>query len=239
MQKEKTSEWTSMAASMAAPMIALTALLLGALPSARAEDASTPAVTADSLKPNATVGDMIRLAKQAGEREFAAKLNPARNNAGKDSTAAAAPVMEKNPVLLALYGTDRNYKAELDVNGQSRVVTVPGPLQKMGPWKHIALLEEGVLLSKQPPENSPPARTRAGSTSQGSTLLACQQKETCLFLSVPKGGGDSRSLAAPDAQARLLASQLPGGARALEFGGKPQPSGDRINPGNAAAASRK
>jgi hypothetical protein len=244
MQKVKTSEWPLMAASMRAPLItlmtltALTALLLGAARTARAEETAPQAEAAGGMDPNATVGDMIRLAKQVGEREFAARLNPPKKNAGKDGSAAAEPAMEKNPVLLALYGTDRHYKAELDVNGQSRVVPVPGPLQKMGPWKYIALMEEGVLLSKQPQDANPPVPGKAGSTQRGA-VVACQQKETCLFLSVPKSAGDTRPLVAPDAQARLLVNQLPASrAGALEFGGKPQPTGERANAGAAVSASR-
>lgn len=228
MQKVKTSNLPL--------MIALTALLLGSAQVARGQDAAALADASTSrLDPGATLGDMIKIAKQAGEREFAAKLRPASKNAGKDVT--AEPVVEKNPVLLALYGIDRNYKAELDVNGQSRVVPVPGPLRKMGPWKYIALMEEGVLLTKSPQDSS-----KAGSARHGTAVQACQHQESCLFLSVPKGSDDSRALLTPDAQARHLASQFPGAGTsrtsALEFGGKPQPSVNRINMGNTNPAPR-
>ncbi|KAF1037778.1 MAG: hypothetical protein GAK35_03890 [Herbaspirillum frisingense] len=238
MQKEKTSNLPL--------MVALMAVLLGTMQVAHAEDATVQATvqadaSAASMDQSSTLGDIIKRAKQVGEREFVAKLNPARKNA--DRNVAADPVVEKNPVLLALYGTDLNYKAELDVNGQSRVVPVPGPLQRMGQWKYIALMEEGVLLTKSPQEGAAAAGARTGETrgssKLGAAVLACRQKETCLFLSLSKGGDDSRSLAPPDAQARLLANQLPGGrAPALEFGGKPQPAGDRINMHNTAPASR-
>ncbi len=239
MQKVKTSNLPL--------MVALTALLLGTAQVSRGQGTATPATAAAATAPaapaaadpapahldqGATLGDMIKLAKQAGEREFAARLRPASKNAGKEP---AEPVVEKNPVLLALYGIDRNYKAELDINGQSRVVPVPGPVSKMGPWKYIALMEEGVLLTKNPQDSS-----KAGSAKRGAAVQACQQQETCLFLSVPKGSDDSRSLITPDAQARHLASQLPVGTRttALEFGGKPQSPGERINMVNTKPASR-
>ncbi|HZG22720.1 MAG TPA: hypothetical protein VE092_22140 [Herbaspirillum sp.] len=228
MQKVKTSKLPL--------MLALTASLLGAAQAAHGEDAPAQAdASANHLGQGATMGDMIKLAKQAGERELAARLNPGSKNPAKDPN--AAPVVEKNPVLLALYGIDRHYKAELDVNGQSRVVQVPGPLRKMGPWKYIALMEEGVLLTKSPPEAG-----KSGGARRGTTVQACQQHETCLFLSVPKGSDDSRSLVPPDAQARHLAGQLPGAvagrAAALEFGGKPQVPGERINMVNTRPASR-
>ncbi|QDD65249.1 hypothetical protein EJD96_14320 [Herbaspirillum seropedicae] len=242
MQKEKTSEWSQPMAPMVTLTVltALTTLLLAPPHAARAEETTPQPEAASGMDQNATVGDMIRLAKQAGEREFAARLNPARKPAGKEG-AAVDTVVDTNPVLLALYGTDRNYKAELDVNGQSRVVPVPGPLQKMGRWKYIALMEDGVLLSKQAQDSNLPAGSKAGDASHGKTVLACQQKETCLFLSVPKSAGDSRSPVTPDAQARLLLNQLPGASRApaLEFGGKPQPANDRGNTGSAVAASRR
>jgi len=232
MQKEKTSKLPLAAA--------LTALLLATAPASYAEDAAVAYASASGMDQSVTMGDMIKLAKQAGEREFAAKLNPASKKSTKDTPTDPVVLVEKNPVLLALYGIDRNYKAELDVNGQSRVVQVPGPLSKLGPWKYIALMEDGVLLTRTAPDSNPPASTRPASATRGTAVLACQQKETCLFLSVPKGGGDSRSLVTPDAQARLLASQLPGGSRtpALEFGGKPQPQDDRINMGTTRANPR-
>ncbi|MFS2116532.1 hypothetical protein ACCC93_20045 [Herbaspirillum frisingense] len=231
-------------------MVALTALLLGTAQVSRGQGTAAPAAAttaattatasaaaaADAsishLDQGATLGDMIKLAKQAGEREFAARLRPAGKNVGKEP---AEPVVEKNPVLLALYGIDRHYKAELDINGQSRVVAVPGPVRKMGPWKYIALMEEGVLLTRSPHDGS-----KAGSAKRDAAVQACQQQETCLFLSVPKGSDDSRSLITPDAQARHLASQLPVGARttALEFGGKPQSPGERINMVNTKPALR-
>nr|WP_198980728.1 hypothetical protein [Herbaspirillum sp. ASV7] len=233
MQKVKTSK-------LPLAMVALTALLQGTVPASHAEDAAAQAnASADSMDQNVTLGDMIKLSKQASEREFAAKLNPGSRKSVKDTPAEPA-LVEKNPVLLALYGIDRNYKAELDVNGQSRVVQVPGPLSKMGPWKYIVLMEDGVLLTRSPPDSNPPASNRTGSATRGTAALACQQKETCLFLSVPKAGSDSRSLVTPDAQARLLASQLPGAGRApaLEFGGKPQPLEERINMGTTRPAPR-
>ncbi|UIN19847.1 hypothetical protein [Herbaspirillum frisingense] len=226
MQKVKTSDLPLMAV--------LTALLLGVALSSHVTDAVAQAdESASRIDQSATLGDMIKLAKQAGEREFAARLNPASKNPPKD--APAEPVVERNPVLLALYGIDRNYKAELDVNGQSRVVPVPGPLRQMGPWKYITLMEEGVLLTKGPQDS-----IKAGSTRYGAAVQACQQQETCLFLSVPKGSDDSRSQVTADAQARHLAGQLPGRGRApaLEFGGKPQNPGDRSNMGNTAPALR-
>lgn len=233
MQKVKTSK-------LPLAVVTLTALLLGTVPASHAEDAAAQNdASADGMNQNVTLGDMIKLAKQASEREFAAKLNPGSKKSAKD--AAPDPVVvDKNPVLLALYGIDHNYKAELDVNGQSRVVQVPGPLSKMGPWKYIALMEDGVLLTRSPQDSNPPASNRTGSATRGAAVLTCQQKETCLFLSVPKAGSDSRSLVTPDAQARLLASQLPGASRApaLEFGGKPQPLEERINMGTTRPTPR-
>ncbi|MDR6584073.1 hypothetical protein HBH1_04477 [Herbaspirillum sp. BH-1] len=226
MQKVKTSNLPL--------MITFIAMLLGVvLPSHATDAVAQTNESATRLDQSATLGDMIKLAKQAGEREFAARINPASKSPTKD--AQAEPQVERSPVLLALYGIDRNYKAELDVNGQTRVVLVPGPLRKMGPWKYITLMEEGVLLTKSPQD-----RIKAGSTRNGTTVQACQQHETCLFLSVPKGSDDSRSQLTADSQARHLASQLPGGGRAaaLEFGGKPQNPGDRINMGNTTPASR-
>ncbi|MFS2114639.1 hypothetical protein [Herbaspirillum frisingense] len=226
MQKVKTSNLP--------PMVALTALLLGAALPCHAKDAAAPSdASASRIDQGATLGDMIKLAKQVGEREFAARLNPASKNPSNDIP--AEPVVERNPVLLGLYGIDRNYKAELDVNGQSRVVPVPGPLRKMGPWKYIILMEEGVLLTKSPQDS-----IKAGREKRGAAVQACQQQETCLFLSVPKGGDDSRAFVTADTQARHLASQLPGKGRLppLEFGGKPQSPGDRVNMGNTAPALR-
>jgi hypothetical protein len=226
MQKVKTSDLPL--------MTALAALLLGAALYCFPTDAAAQAdASAGHIEQGATLGDMIKLAKQAGEREFAARLNPASKNPSKEAPAEA--VVERNPVLLGLYGVDRHYKAELDVNGQSRVVPVPGPLRKIGPWKYISLMEEGVLLTKSPQDSA-----KAGSARGGVALQACQQQETCLFLSVPKGGDDSRSLIKADAQARHLAGQLPGKGRlpTLEFGGKPQSPGEGIHRGNTPPVLR-
>ena len=226
MQKVKTSNFPL--------MVRLTATLLSVVLSSHTTDAvAQNNESASLLAQSATLGDMIKLAKQAGEREFAARINPAGKNPTKD--VPVEPQVERNPVLLALYGIDRNYKAELDVNGQSRVVPVPGPLRKMGPWKYITLMEEGVLLTKSPQDS-----IKASSTRYGTAVQACQQHETCLFLSVPKGSDDSRSQRTADSQARHLASQLPGGGRtpALEFGGRPQNPVDRMNMSNTMPALR-
>lgn len=240
MQKEKTSKLSA--------LIALLGLLLMLGHTARAEESAAP--DEPVLDQDATLGDMVKRAKEVGQREFVNKLNPPKKAAVANAAGAVEAAPAKAPVLLALYGTDRNYKAELDVDGQSRVVPVPGPLYRMGPWKYIALMEEGVLLSKTPVDNgtvatASAARRNAAGAAAGvarvrGQSLPCVQKETCLFLSVPKGANDSRSLTASDAQARLLAAQMPGAGRgpALEFGGKPGTPGATLNPGYPAPVPR-